>query len=150
MAVPLADRQHFGNDQNRMSQRKIILSFGIIYATFFRNKGNTPKWSLPHTCQDRVADAGRQKFGIPKNCTLTEGNKSEKLLKTLIAVKQGAQDWGFHSKSHYQTTSGLPEIWNRRFHTKSRALLRLPSLMWQVECFRVFLVRSLCDSLAAP
>ena len=78
MAVTLADRQHSGNDPRRKRILKRMLGFGaILFATFFRNRGNASNGSTPHTCQDLEADARKQKFGRPKNCTLPEGNKTK-------------------------------------------------------------------------
>ena len=78
MAVTLADRLHSGDDPRRMNLLIIMLGFGaIISATFFRNRGNTPKGPNPHTYQDRKTDEGEQMFERPKNCTYTVGNKTK-------------------------------------------------------------------------
>ena len=48
---------------------------------------------------------------------------------TLLTVKLRAQERGFLSRTHHQTTYGLPESRNRRLHTKDRAFMCLPPLM---------------------
>ena len=48
MIVTSVDRQQSGKEPRRISQRTIMLSFGVIIsATIFRNRGNTPKGSTP-------------------------------------------------------------------------------------------------------
>ena len=95
IAVTLADREHSGKNPRRMSLRKIMISFGaIISATFFRNRGNTPKGSTPP-----YASIKNQ----PQEDTSLEGQRiahrlretrqrSDKLITTLFAVKLRGQE----------------------------------------------------------
>ena len=154
--LKLADRRHSGNDPRRISPQKIRLYFGaIISATIFRNRGNspketticvkikkqTPKYRSPEGQIIAPIDWGKQDT-VVTNCSR----------HCLHAVKLRAQEWRFHGRSHHPTTSGPLESRNSSLYSKDRAINLSDShhLCEQVEHFRIFLVRSLCDSLAAP
>ena len=102
--------------------------------------------------EDREADAGGQKFGRPKNRTLTGGNKTEErqTAHDTVAVKLRAQEWGFLSRCHHQTTPGPPESMNKRFYTKDRAFQCHLPLMWTGGVFQsipgAFIMRLPCSN----
>ena len=117
MAVSLADRlRTLGKRFQIDDPEENYASFGaIMSATIFRNIGNTPKGSTPpYMSRSRIS---RIRTGV-------------KLGTTLLNVKLRAQEWGFLSRSHHQTTSGPPESWNRSQHTKDRAFQCIPPLGW--------------------
>ena len=153
IAVTLAVRQYSGNDPRRISPLKITLWFGAkISAIIFRNRGNTPKGSTPpYVSRSR---SRRRRTGV---------RKAKELRLAL-----GKQDKGVNCSRHCL----LPN-WESRSHAFSAGATTKPSpsplragkdgftlkiepwsvsyqLCEQVECFRVFLVRLLCDSLVAP
>ena len=154
MAVTLADRQHSGNDP-RLSQRKIMLSFGaIISPTFCRNRGNTHKGSTPPYVSRSKKQMHEDRQRIAPRLWETR-QRSGKLLTKRHAVILRAQGASARSEAFSERTSTKTALGPLRTGTEGFTPNIDPfsvshKFCEQEECFRVFLVHSLCDSVAAP
>ena len=131
-----------------------MLSFGaIISVTIFRNRGNTPKRSTPPYVSRSRSRCRRTEVRKEKELHLDLG-KQDKGVKNCLRpyLLSNWEPWSesFSAGATTKPPPGPLRAAIEGFTPKIEPLSISHHLCEQAECFRVFLVRSLCNSLAAP
>ena len=154
MAVTLTERRHSWNDLRRMSLRKMMRCFGVIIsATFFCSRGNTVTGSTPPYVSRSRSRRRRSEVQKAKELPLDWGKQDEGVTncsRHCLLSNWEPRSQAFSAGATTKTPPGPLRAGIERFTVKIQPFNVSHHLSEQVECFRVFLVRSLCDSLAAP